>query len=222
MRRAAFFDLDGTLLTVNSGALWMKRERRHGRINLRQLALGTFYLFAYKFHAIDIEHVTVKALETVKGLREDTVRAWTRQWFFEEVVPRVAPGAGRVLAAHRDEGDLLVLLTSSSLYESEVATEHLGLDAFLCTRYEVKDGLFTGDVVRPICYGEGKIAHAERFAAEHDVDLTRSAFYSDSFSDLPMLRRVGHPRVVNPDVRLRLTALRAGWPVLDWRRAAAV
>ena len=112
---------------------------------------------------------------------------------------------------------MLVLLTSSSMYESEAATEHFDLEHFLCTRYEVHDGVFTGDVVRPICYGKGKVIHAQYFAARHDLDLGQSFFYTDSFSDLPMLRRVGHPRVVNPDLRLRVAALAAGWTVLDWR-----
>jgi HAD superfamily hydrolase (TIGR01490 family) len=216
-RPAAFFDLDGTLITANSGGLWMKRERRLGRISFRQLVEGTIYLVAYRFRALDMERVTVKALETVKGEREQAVRQWTRAWFYDEVVPFEAPGARPAIEHHRGRGEPVVLLTSASLYESEAAVEHFGLDDLLCTRYEVRDGLFTGDIVRPLCYGAGKIAHAERYAAAHDVDIDRSTFYTDSFTDLPMLRRVGQPRVVNPDLRLRLTALREGWPVLDWR-----
>lgn len=219
-RTAAFFDLDGTLLSANSGALWMKHERRIGRLDLWQVVQGTFYLFAYRFHALDMEHVMVKALETVKGEREQVVRRRTHDWFFEEVVQVVAPGARQVLQQHRSRGDLLVLLTSSSPYESEVAARHFALDDFLSTRYEVKDDVFTGDIVRPLCYGQGKVTLAERYAAEHDVDLDRSYFYTDSFSDLPMLQRVGHPQVVKPDLRLRLIAWRKGWPVLQWGRPA--
>jgi HAD superfamily hydrolase (TIGR01490 family) len=216
MRAAAFFDLDGTLLTANSGRLWMHRERRLGRLTLGQIIEGTLYLFAYRFHALDMEQVTVRALRTVQGEQEESVRQWTRAWFYDEVVPHEAPGARAALAAHRERGDLLVLLTSASLYESEAATDFFEMDAFLCTRYEVRDGTFTGDIVRPLCYGAGKVLHAERYAAEHDVDLVRSTFYTDSFSDIPMLRRVGSPRVVGPDLRLRLAAWRNRWPILDW------
>jgi phosphoserine phosphatase len=56
---------------------------------------------------------------------------------------------------------------------------------------------------------------AERFAAEHDIDLEHSAFYSDSYNDLPMLERVGTAVAVNPDTRLRRHARRKGWPI-DW------
>jgi putative phosphoserine phosphatase/1-acylglycerol-3-phosphate O-acyltransferase len=86
----------------------------------------------------------------------------------------------------------------------------------LCTRYEVKDGRFTGDFIEPLCYGEGKVIHAERFAREHNIDVDASYFYTDSCTDLPMLERVSYPRVVNPDVRLRWVAKRKGWPILNW------
>lgn len=216
---AAFFDLDRTLLAVNSGALWMKRERRFGRISFLQLVQGTFYLIGYKFNVIDVDRVIVKALHTVKGEREQTVRQWTRDWYRDEVACHAAAGAWPMLEQHRSAGNPLVLLTSSSLYESEVASEQFGMDAFLCTRYEVVDGRFTGFPRTPLCYGAGKVVHAERYAAEHGVDLEASYFYTDSMSDLPMLERVGNPRVVNPDPRLKRLAHQRGWQILDWRKA---
>ena len=91
-KAAAFFDLDRTLLKVNSGALWMKRERRLRRISFWQMLQATFYLMAYKFGAIDMEHVTLKALQTVIGEKEETVRQWTYQWYEDEVKKHAAPG----------------------------------------------------------------------------------------------------------------------------------
>jgi HAD superfamily hydrolase (TIGR01490 family) len=216
---AAFFDLDGTLLSANSGSLWMAREWRHGRISPLQAVQGVFYLAAYRLGVVDMEKVTIKALETVKGEQESLLRQWTRQWFEQEVIPHVAPRAPETVRRHRDEGHRLVLLTSSSVYESEAATEHFGLHDFLCMRYEVRDGRFTGDVVRPICFGAGKVHHAEKLAARHGISLEESYFYTDSITDLPMLLRVGHPRAVNPDYRLRRRARREGWPILDWSSA---
>ena len=217
-RAAAFFDLDRTLLTVNSGALWMRRERRLGRISRWQLLQGTAYLIGYKFSVIDMDRVTTEALKTVKGKREETVRRWTRDWYRAEVAHHAAPGAWAVLRAHRAARELLVLLTSSSPYESEIAGQQFGMDGVLSSRYEVVDGRFTGAPLQPICYGAGKVTYAERYAAEHGVDLDRSFYYADSMSDLPMLERVGNPRVVNPDPRLRCLARRRRWAVLDWRR----
>lgn len=217
---AAFFDLDGTLLGVNSGWLWMQRERRHGRLSAAQMAQAALYMSLYKFGLIPMEGAMRRALRTVEGVPERAVRAWTREWFDAEVTPFVAAGAWPAVEEHRRQGHLLVLLTSSSPYESEAASEHFGLDAFLSTRYEVRAGRFTGGIELPICYGQGKVVAAERFAAEHDVDLAASYFYTDSITDLPMLARVGFPRVVNPDPRLRRTARVRGWPILDWSAAS--
>jgi HAD superfamily hydrolase (TIGR01490 family) len=218
VRAVAFFDLDGTLLTVNSGALWMKRERRVGRITRGQMAKALLYLLGYRFGLIDMERAMQKALQTIRGLPEETVRGWTREWFQQEVLRHVAPGSRAALDAHRQAGEDCVLLTSSSPYESEAACEHFGLDGFISTRYAVEGGLFTGGLVPPVCAGQGKVVWAERWAAEHGVDLAASAFYTDSITDLPMLLRVGRPRVVMPDPRLKREARRRGWAIEDWRR----
>jgi HAD superfamily hydrolase (TIGR01490 family) len=214
---AAFFDLDGTLLGVNSGWLWMRRERRHGRLSAVQMSQAVFYMTLYRFGLVPMEGAMRRALKTVEGMTEHAVRACTREWFLAEVTPHVAAGARPAIEEHRRQGHRLVLLTSSSPYESEVACEHFGLDAFLSTRYEVRGGRFTGGVELPICYGQGKVVLAERYAEQHDVDLAASYFYTDSITDLPMLLRVGRPRVVMPDPRLRREARRRGWEVQDWR-----
>jgi len=213
---AAFFDLDLTLLTVNSGSTWVRSELREGRIGAWMALQGSLFLLAYKVFDLDMERLFNKALTTVRGEDEETVRQRTYTWFEREVVPRVAPGGVRQVAEHRQQGHQLVLLTSSSLYESEAAIRHFGLDGMLCTRYQVVDGKLNGRVVTPLCFGPGKVLYAEQYAAEHGIDLARSYFYSDSFTDLPMLERVGNPRAVHPDPRLKRTARKRGWPILDW------
>ena len=218
---AAYFDLDGTLLTVNSGRLWMQRERRLGRISRRQSLEATLLFVAYRLSIVDMYAAMHKALAVYRGEREETLARWTRDWYRDEVARHAAPGGRAALEAHRRQGRELVLLTSSSPYEARAASEHLGLDELLSSRYEVAEGLLTGEPVVPLCYGEGKVAYAEEHARRHGVDLARSYFYTDSYTDLPMLLRVGEPRVVNPDARLRWFALRRGWPVLDWRGGAA-
>lgn len=219
-RPAAFFDLDGTLLSVNSGRLWLQRERRAGRLPIRHMLKGAAYLALYRLGTLNIERAMGDALSTVRGLPEETLRTWTHEWFWNEVVPWTAPGALPVIAAHRAAGHPVVLLTSSSPYASECAVEHFGLDAFLSSVYEVEGGLLTGRFISPLCFGPGKVARAEAFAREHGIDLDASWFYSDSATDLPMLERVGNPRPVNPDPRLRRTARLRGWAILDWTQPA--
>lgn len=219
-RVAAFFDLDKTLLSVNSGKLWIHRERRLGRITRAQVVDAAFKILAYRLGIIDMDAAMRKALAVYRGIPEHTVEQWTREWYREEVASHVSPGGRAALAEHREAGHLLVLLTSSSPYASAIATEQMQLDAYISTVYEVREGVFTGEPELPLCYGEGKVVRAEAFARESDVDLDQSYFYTDSNTDRPMLERVGHPRVVNPDLRLRLHARRRGWPILDWHNAA--
>jgi HAD superfamily hydrolase (TIGR01490 family) len=218
MRGAAFFDLDGTLLTVNSVGLWLRRERRAGRLRRRDLARAALYFVGYRFSAIDMDHVVRQALGHIRGVPEAQLRDDMHAWWRDEVRPFIAPGSHAVIDAHRGRGEPVVLLTSSSPYAGEMALADFRLDAALTTRFEVVDGHFTGEPLVPICYGEGKVAHAQAWAQLHGIDLASSAFYTDSLTDLPMLERVGRPHVVNPDPRLKLEAWRRGWPVSDWRK----
>lgn len=218
MPAAAFFDLDGTLLTVNSAGLWIRRERRLGRLRRRDLARAAVLLGGYWLGVLDMERALSLGLASLRGLREDDVRADTRAWWEADVRPHVAPGARAVLEAHRARGERLVLLTSSSLYAAEMAQADFGLDAVLCQRYAVVDGRFTGEALRPLCFGAGKVEVAEAWARANGVDLAASSFYTDSSTDVPMLARVAHAYAVSPDPRLRFVARRRGWPTLDWRK----
>lgn len=214
---AAFFDLDGTLLTVNSGRLWMEREFKSGRIGLRKVARGFAYLAAYKLGVVDMERAFGEAGESIRGLGESTLRTWTHEWYDASVRQHEAPGAMRVVDDHKERGHVTVLLTSASLWEAEKAIEHFELDHALATRFEASNGILTGRLVPPVSYGVGKVKLAERFAEAHGIDLAQSFFYTDSITDLPMLERVGEPRVVNPDPRLARVAKQRGYPVLDWQ-----
>ena len=122
------------------------------------------------------------------------------------------------LRHHRAAGDQHVLLSSTSCWVAAYATELFMLDDWLANQFPADpDGNLTGDYERPLCYGPGKRVLAERWARERGVSLDDAIFYTDSYSDVAMLEFVDHPRVVNPDPRLRRHARKRGWPVLDWR-----
>ena len=89
----------------------------------------------------------------------------------------------------------------------------LGIQHMLYTRLEVEDGRFTGRMIEPICFEEGKIYWLQQFIDEQGVDLAKSWFYTDSITDRPLLDLVGHPVAVNPDPLLYREALRRAWPV---------
>lgn len=215
-RPAAFFDLDRTLITVNSGKLWFDAERRDGRLTTWMALRAGFFLLGYKLGWVNMQKAMQAALTTIKGLDEAPIRQRTEAWYRKEVAGFAAPGAAAAIAWHRQHNQACVLLTASSSYEAEIARQQFQLDAALSTHYEVSDGKFTGNVVVPLCYGAGKITWAERYAEQHHIDLDQSYFYTDSVTDLPMLERVAHPRIVLPDARLARIAKQRDWQVLDW------
>jgi HAD superfamily hydrolase (TIGR01490 family) len=218
--RAAFFDLDRTFIDCNSGLLYARWEFRRGTISLWTMLRVLIWGIGYHFSLINIEKAYREALTLYRHKPESEVRQWTKTWFNEMVEHRAQPGALATLAAHKEAGDPCVLLTNSSCYAAECATAEWGFDAWIANEFSTDDeGLLDGDFHEPLCYGSGKVTYAERWAAKEEVSLDDSVFYSDSLSDLPMLERVGHPVVVNPDPRLRAVASRRGWRVEDWKAA---
>ncbi len=213
---AAFFDLDRTLIPHNSGASWVRREVRAGRLTRRQAAEAGLWFAAYRFGLLDVAPAFRKAAMAMRGQDEEEMRERTRVWWEEEIRETMLTEGIAAVEEHRRQGHRLILLTSSSPYVSQLASNQLALHAFLCTRFGVKEGKFTGEVEMPVCYGEGKVTWARAYAEEEGVDLASSYFYTDSYTDLPMLLAVGEPRVVNPDPRLKREARKRGWVVADW------
>lgn len=216
-KTAAFFDLDLTLLDVNSALLWAQHERDRGIINRRQMAQAVFWTGLYYLSLIDMDKAYQQAASHYTGLERSDVDARTRQWFFSTIAPRLRPGATPAMQRHKDQGHPLILLTSSSCFQAAAAAEAWGFDGWIANDFPFDDaGRLLGHVTTPLVYGAGKVFHAEAYAAREGIDLSRSYFYSDSYSDVPMLERVGRPRVVAPDPRLRFVARQRGWPVLQW------
>ena len=213
----AFFDLDRTLLSKNSGSLWVKREFKAGRISLRRAAQASVWLLRYHLGQANIEHALDRAVATLSGQSQRDLELRTIQFYDEMIQDLYRPGALRTVEEHRRKGDKLVLLTSSSEYLSDACRKQLQLDEILCNRFEVgAEGNFTGTLIKPACYGKGKLEYAIRYLNEVNGTLADSYFYTDSISDLPVLDAVGHPRIVAPDRKLQRTAAKRGWPVLDW------
>jgi HAD superfamily hydrolase (TIGR01490 family) len=213
---AAFFDMDRTLLQCNTATRWIAFLRKRGEISMWKTLQAMSWIARYKLAVLDMEAVTTLATADMKGSEEAELIRKCQEFYAAEVEAAVAPKALEAVEFHRGQGHLLAILSSSTPYVTEPLAKKLGIDHVLCTRFHIEDGRFLGTHVRPACYGEGKVHWAEQFAHDHSVDLAASYFYTDSYSDLPMLERVGQPRVINPDTRLLRHARRRGWPMELW------
>jgi HAD superfamily hydrolase (TIGR01490 family) len=215
-RVAAFFDLDLTLLRCNSGSRWMSFLRERGEVGAWMMLRSLLWLTQYKLAILDMERLATHLIADLRGDSELEMRDKASIFWEREVRPALSELALAALAEHQAQAHVVALLSSTTQFIAEPVAAHLGIEHILCTRLHVESGRFLGTCERPTCYGQGKVFHAERFAAEHHIDLGQSYFYTDSYSDLPMLLKVGGPRAVNPDRRLRRHAQRAGWPILAW------
>jgi HAD superfamily hydrolase (TIGR01490 family) len=211
---AALFDVDGTLIAGNSARLYMRHLRRTGQARRRDVAWTLYYLLQYKFGLLDVNAALSESMRFVLGKPERALRDDCASWYESDIRPFVYPQMADLVAAHRRAGHLVAIVTSATRYLAEPLGAELGIQHFLVTRLVERDGVFTGEVVRPLCYGDGKVHWARELAAQEGFELGASYFYTDSITDLPLLERVGHPRVVCPDVPLRRLAQRRGWPVV--------
>ncbi len=212
----AFFDIDKTLLRVNSAKLWIQFELKRRSISPWQAGRAAIWAGLYELGVVDVERVLREAVAQLEGRRESDTRAETEEFFRTRILQTFRPGAREAVTAHKERGDRVVLLTSSSNYMSKLVCAELGCNDFLCNRFEVQDDVFTGDPIEPLCYGAGKLVHATRWVDAHDASLEDASFYTDSYTDLPVLEAVSDPYVVHPDPRLRREAARRDWPILDW------
>ena len=179
------------------------------------------WLAKYHFSLIDIDAMAGKILEGLRGFSEREFEARCRQLVEDDVLPLLLPAALRKIEQHRKEGHVLAILSTSPTYMTRPVAKVLGIDEVISTQLEVEGGTFTGRVIGPACFGAGKVHWAEAMGRARSVDLDQSWFYTDSYSDMPMLERVGNRVIVNPDPRLRRTARQRGWTVEQWRGKVA-
>ncbi|MCG3172850.1 MAG: putative phosphatase [Myxococcota bacterium] len=210
---AAFFDLDHTLVRKNTGELFAKYVFKKGRASFWDMTRGLIWVAQNKFNVIDMDAMSERILSQMKGQEEEDTIRFCERWFEEVVKKYISTRAQQRVEDHKVQGHRVVVLSASTPYVVIPLVRYLKMDDFICTTVQVEQGKFTGVYNRPLCYGPGKVHWAKIWAEKHNVDLDACYFYTDSYSDLPMLKAVGFPRVVNPDPQLNSYAKQAGWPV---------
>lgn len=216
MKPAALFDMDHTLVGANSALLYMKWLRGRGEARRRDAVRFGWWFFRYMAGALDADGIARIVALPLAGRDAARFIHEVETWSAAQVVPFISARARAVVAERQARGELCAVLTSSTAYAARPVADALGIEHILASRLVAEDGRLTGSIEEPFCFGEAKVTVARRWAALHGIDLGRSAFYSDSITDLPMLDAVGEPVVVNPDPRLRWVAWRRGWPVERW------
>jgi putative phosphoserine phosphatase/1-acylglycerol-3-phosphate O-acyltransferase len=214
---AAFFDLDKTLLAKSSGELYIRVLREQGLVSNWELAKILTTTALYGLNLLRADWLMEKAASRYKGGAEQEMIAFCQDWFDRSVKDYLYTDAIQRVREHQAKGHVVALLTAATPYIAGPTGHYLGVSYQLCTRLEVREGRFTGKLLKPLCHGKGKLYWAIEFCRTHGADLERSYFYTDSIRDLPALEAVGNPRPVNADGRLLRVARRRGWPVERFR-----
>jgi len=208
----AFFDLDRTLIAGFSVLPLMIDGIMSGRFGPAGLALATMAGLRFQLGELGFSGFLAEAAAMLKGEAEAVMHEVGERLYSEKLAPAIYPEARAIVRAHRRRGHTLAVVSSATRYQIEPLARDLGIEHVLCTRLEVREGRFTGGIVPPPCYGEGKLQAARGLAESRGVDLGESFFYTDSDEDLPLLEGVGRPRPTNPNRRLTTIAARRGWP----------
>jgi len=216
-RRAAFFDLDRTLVRVDTPRLYTRYRRKKGEATWRDSLQVAWWVLQYTAGMIDAPRVARKALEKFAGKEESWLIKSCDEWFPQYVLPEIQARGRELVKQHKDAGDLVAIVTAATRYVARPVARELGIDHVICSELEVDEsGRFTGRVVEPMCYGEGKITRARSLLEEHGIGFDQVTFFSDSITDLPLLSKVSVPVAVNPDRRLLRAARARGWQIQNW------
>jgi len=209
----AFFDFDGTVISGYSAFAFIEEQIKRGHLSPRELielvgAMASFGLGKMGFSAM-----MLGMAQFLRGVREDSYAAFGRELFESHIARQIYPESRALVEAHLRKGHTVAIISSATPYQVEPAAHDLNIENVLCTHLEVEKGMFTGAVIRPTCFGQGKVTAAESMVEKFGVDLDQSFFYSDSDDDIQLLERVGNPRPLNPNKKLLAIAENRGWPV---------
>ena len=218
---AAFFDLDRTLMQGSSAYQFGRAAYAAGMLSRRQLASDAWANVRFRLRGSTDEGTHALRDRISASLAGTHVTEMERLGapVLARVLPRIYPGMLELAHAHQDEGRRAFIATAASRELAEILAHVLALDGGIGSQFsDIQNGVYTGRPAGLFIYGEDKAQAIRQLAAQEGIDLAESYAYSDSASDLPMLRAVGHPVAVNPDRELLEVARKEGWQVIRFDR----
>ncbi|MGI9036587.1 MAG: HAD family hydrolase [Pyrinomonadaceae bacterium] len=215
---AAFYDLEGTLVRTNLvHTLAFYARRQQGLFSTIKKSVGTLA----KLPAFGITDLYSRNVfnefffQSYKGESEDRLRYFSEELFEKVLKPAIFDGTPELIAASKKAGQLQIVITGALDFTIDRLMNYLGIDDYKANCLEFVNGYATGRILPPVMASATKAKWMREYSEKNDVNLSESFAYSDSISDLPMLSIVGHPVAVNPDFRLKQTAIQHDWSILD-------
>ncbi len=219
---AAFFDLDRTLISGSSVFVFGMAAWRSGLVPTGDLIKDARSAIGFRMSGASDEKTATVRDRILSAIADTTVE--DLRALGDQVIPRLLEDvrleSRGLIDLHHDAGRDTYIVSASPIEIVEDLAVEMGMSGGIGTVAEVVDGVYTGRLAEPFCYGEGKVQAVGKLVAERGYDLRLSYAYSDSVGDLPFLEMVGHPVAVNPDRALQHLAYHRGWPVVVFSRKA--
>ena len=209
----AFFDFDGTLISGFSVFSFIQEQIKQAHLSPREITELLAAVASYSVGQFGFSGLMGAAAQMLRGVSEHAYAELGDQVYEKHLARQIYPESRALVEAHLRKGHTVAIISSATRYQIERAAFDLGIDTVLCTQLVVENGQFTGAVVKPTCWGQGKVTAAETLADERGVNLEESFFYTDSHEDVALLERVGNPQPLNPNDKLTTISERRGWPV---------
>jgi HAD superfamily hydrolase (TIGR01490 family) len=214
----AIFDLDNTLLGDDSDYLWGQFLVQQGLVDADLYARENQRFYDdYKTGKLDILEFLAFSLKPLSEHSREKLDRLHQQFMQEVIRPVMLPAAQQLIEKHRNQGDVLLIITATNHFITAPIATALGIDNLLATEPEIIDGCYSGRVSGTPCFQSGKVERLDIWLRENQQNLADSWFYSDSHNDLPLLERVTHPVAVDPDETLADHATAKGWPIISLR-----
>jgi HAD superfamily hydrolase (TIGR01490 family) len=219
---AAFFDLDRTLIAGSSAFVFGHAAWRHGMMPTGELLSDAMKAVTFRFTGASDDKANAvrdRILSAIKGRKIEELMTLA-----DDVIPRLLDDVRKesqgFLGLHTEAGRDTYMVTASPIEIVQSLSSELGMTGAIATVAETINGVYTGGLSEPFCYGPAKANAIAAVAHREGYDLALCYAYSDSASDLPMLELVGHPVAVNPDSPLEAVARARGWPIVEFSRTA--
>ncbi len=209
----AFFDLDRTLIKGFSAKEFFQSRLFSGKMTTREIVAQFAGVLVYAGGQGNFAGLAAMGAQGVKGIKEKVFLEVGEEVYQKHLASEIYPESRALVAAHIAKGHTVAIISAATPYQVNPIARDLMIEHVMCTRMEVKKGKFTGKIVEPACWGEGKSFAARSLAKKHKLDLSRCYFYTDSVEDLPLLEIVGKPRPLNPDTKLTAIAFQNDWPI---------
>ena len=210
----AAFDLDKTIISVNSARLIVKASRRLGYMSNKEFLKAILLSIVYKFDLKDATKIVEDMSMWLKGLKEKDVINMINEHVVQEVVNLIRPEIRKVIEKHREENARLVLLSSAMPYICDPIAKHLDMADVVSSELETSNGEFTGVPVGRLNFGTQKAVTMKQFCEEHGYSLDDAYYYGDAFTDRFVLDAVGNAVCVKPEIKLKRMARHKGWKVM--------